>query len=105
MRCLLAVALLAAAPLASGAERNLVEEFPIFKDGDAILVPLLLKGKPYIFLLDTGSKATLFDTSHKSELGEPSDTRERYGVTGPVACECFGSQVLHLGTRKVVTGG
>ena len=52
------------------ANQKVFAEFKIAKGGDPILLPVTFKEKEYLFLLDTGSSHTAFDTSFKHELGE-----------------------------------
>jgi hypothetical protein len=53
------------------AEPAIIARFTVPTDGDAILLPVELKGKQYPFLLDTGASHILYDSSLRSILGEP----------------------------------
>lgn len=58
------------------AERSLVlEGFDIPTDGDLLLAPVAIAGRTYRFMVDTGSFCTVFDSSLKSLLGRPLETR------------------------------
>jgi len=46
---------------ASADDGDVVERFKVEKDGDALLVPVKVAGKEYLFLVDTGSTMTVFD--------------------------------------------
>jgi hypothetical protein len=59
--------------------QQVLAEFDIFKDGDAILVPVEIAGKIYQFWVSTGNSYTVFDTSLAGLLGEPIAT----SPTGP----------------------
>jgi hypothetical protein len=47
----------------------ILERFSVAKGGDPLTVPVKVGGKDHIFVVDTGSDVTLFDTS--LPLGEP----------------------------------
>src|SRR5262245_60175453 len=49
-------------PRADGAANRVLEQFSVFGDGDALLVPVQIKGKKYLFVVDTGATSA-FDTS------------------------------------------
>ena len=53
---------------------NILASFSV-TEGDALVVPLRLGDRQYEFVLDTGSSQTIFDTSLRSHLGKPVDTR------------------------------
>jgi hypothetical protein len=46
--------------------------FQITKYGNQIILPVNFKGSEYWFLLDTGSSFTIFDSSFRYDLGEPT---------------------------------
>ena len=43
-------------------DTNVIARFKIAKNGDGILVPVNVDGKEYMFLLDTGTTLTAFDS-------------------------------------------
>ena len=59
---------------ATGAQPKMLSRFKIPPNGQPILLPVILKGKTYSFLLDTGASHTTFDLPMQSLLGEPKDT-------------------------------
>jgi hypothetical protein len=50
---------------------QVLAEFPIFSDGDFLLLPVQFEGKLYQFVLDTGSTADLYDSTFRARLGDP----------------------------------
>lgn len=79
------------------ADQNILAEFKIAKGGDAILLPVRFKGKDYLFLLDTGSSHTVFDTSFKHELGDVKRTERGLTHGGPIIAEVFEAPEAFLG--------
>jgi len=58
----LCMAVVSYEPIAASADDStVVERFKVGKDGDALLVPVKVAGKEYLFLVDTGSTMTVFD--------------------------------------------
>jgi Aspartyl protease/PDZ domain len=55
---------------------QVLERFAIFTDGDGLLLPVELNGKQYLFLVDTGATNTVYDSSLRAFLGEPTRTEE-----------------------------
>lgn len=51
-------------------EYNVIQEYPMARDGDAILLPATIAGTTYSFWLDTGSSCTIYDLSLRSGLGD-----------------------------------
>ncbi len=69
-------------PGKAGETGPVLEKFSVAGNGDALLLPVTLKGKRHLFVLDTGSNVTLFDRS--LPLGKFLDTVEAntpHGVT------------------------
>lgn len=54
---------------------QILAEFPIFPDGDVLLLPVQFEGKRYQFLLDTGSTNTIYDSTFRARLGDPIGKR------------------------------
>jgi hypothetical protein len=52
----------AAPPAGGGAAPQIVERFPIFKNGDALLASVSLKEGQFPFLVDTGASGTVIDS-------------------------------------------
>ena len=61
-------------PGAVSARPKMLSRFKIFRNGRPILLPVVLQGKTYSFLLDTGASHTTFDLPLEPLLGEPKDT-------------------------------
>jgi hypothetical protein len=74
-----------------------LEEFDVFKDGDLLLVPVTLKGKDYLFALDTGSSVSLYDTSLKHLLGEPRGAQTELTPDGGVKVTLYDPPPASLG--------
>jgi hypothetical protein len=74
-RCLLlalAVAFAVAWPVVSVADErddNVIDYFPIPKNGDPIAVPVHIGGRQYSFLLDTGAGVSVFDRTLSEPMG------------------------------------
>jgi hypothetical protein len=52
-------------------DTNIVEQFRVTKDGDFILVPVMIGDDNYQFVLDTGTTGSVLDSSLEDKLGEP----------------------------------
>jgi hypothetical protein len=65
-------------------DNNIIECFSVASDGDLLLLPVKLKGKSYLFMLDTGAPSTCFDTELQTMLGEPIDNFDEEGITYPL---------------------
>jgi hypothetical protein len=82
------VALLATAGVAAEAPHpdSIIDEFKIAKDGDCLLVPVRLRGKSYLFVLDTGCSVTVFDSSlplgeaQQEVMGDTPDGKVRVSL-------------------------
>jgi Aspartyl protease/PDZ domain len=79
---------------------DVIERFKIGNDGDAILVPVTIAEKKYLFLIDTGASWTIFDQSlipfylrgQTVELDTPTET---------VSVEKFDTPAAQLGSIKL----
>ena len=71
-----------------------LESAEVFTDGDALLVPLRIKGKEYLCMLDSGSTSSVYDVS--LPLGTPKGTVTATTPDGeiPVRLYDFPSPVL-----------
>ncbi len=88
--------ILTAGPLArgqpvdeNGTQPDVVAEFDIFDDGDFLLVPLIISGKTYPFILDTGASWVVFDDSLRAFLGEPQSRAAARTPSSPIHMELF----------------
>ncbi|HVW39553.1 MAG TPA: hypothetical protein VHB99_19680, partial [Pirellulales bacterium] len=76
-RFLAAILLIFIAPLCSKAEEAskgidpslIIEQFDVYNDGDALLVPVTAFGKTRMFAVDTGSSHMHYDESLRPFLG------------------------------------
>ena len=87
------------------ANQKVLTEFKISKDGDPILLPVTFKGKEYLFLLDTGSSHTVFDTSFKHELGEVKIVKKGLTSGSPILAEFFNAPEALLGPLNLKESG
>ncbi|MGE0606082.1 MAG: retropepsin-like aspartic protease [Pirellulales bacterium] len=60
-----------------GRPDNIVAEFPVFTDGDLLLVPVEVAGRTYSFMVDTGFSTTTFDTRLSAALAMPAGRASR----------------------------
>jgi len=83
------------------AKQNVLAEFPISGNGGPILLPVKVRYKEYVFLLDTGTTRTKFDLSLKRELED-----EAWEASlGPLAMEVsFPVAYLDLKRASSMTG-
>jgi hypothetical protein len=84
-------------PRGPAKEARVLEEFDVFKDGDLLLVPVSVKGKDYLFALDTGSSVSLYDTSLRHLLGEPKGTETDLTPDGAVKLALYDPPQASLG--------
>ena len=83
------------------ASHKVLAEFQIAKDGDPILLPVTFKDKEYLFLLDTGSSHTVFDTSFRHELGEVKSVQKGLTSGSPILAEFFNAPEAFLGPLNI----
>ena len=79
------------------ANQKVLAKFKIAKGGDPILLPVTFKEKEYLFLLDTGSSHTAFDTSFKHELGEVKRVKKGLTAGNPIMAEFVNAPEALLG--------
>lgn len=79
------------------ADQNILAEFKIAKGEDPILLPVKFKEKEYLFLLDTGSSHTVFDTSFKHELGDVKGIKRGPTHGSSIVAEFFDAPEAFLG--------
>jgi hypothetical protein len=95
---LLTGAATAANPKDQNNRESIISEFKIPRDGDAVLIPVQLKGKKYLFLLDTGTTSTIGDKSLLPLLGEPTGRLIEYQTsTGSGFARKYETPDLHIG--------
>ncbi len=88
----------------SPGSRNQV--FQVAKGGEPILLPVLIGGKPYNFIFDTGSGNSMFSTRLKHLLGGPTHSRQVVTTIqpGPFETMLFRAPPItlaHTGRRDV----
>ncbi len=81
----------------STVKQNILAAFEIAKSCDPILLPVTFKGKECLFVLDTGSSHTVFDTSLRNELGEVKKIERALTHGTPITAELFDAPDAFLG--------
>jgi hypothetical protein len=89
------------APADDLAPSLVIEQFEVFVDGDALLVPVQIGGKEYPFLLDTGSAVSGYDTSLSHLLGNTAGTRSIRSPNGSKTVAVYDAPDTRLGTLKL----
>jgi hypothetical protein len=79
---------------------DVIERFKIGNDGDAILVPVTIAEKKYLFLIDTGASWTVFDRS-LIPFDVRGQTVELGTATGSVSLEKIDTPAAQLGSIKL----
>lgn len=87
------------------ANQKVLAEFKIAKYGDPILLPVTFKEKEYLFMLDTGSSHTVFDTSFRHELGEVKSVKKGLTSGSPILAELFNAPKAFLGPLDLTESG
>lgn len=94
-----------ASELESSSERlldqKILAEFKIARGGDPILLPVIFKGKEYLFLLDTGFSHTAFNSSFKHELGHVKRIERGITLGNPMMFEVFDAPEAFLGPFNI----
>src|SRR5262245_4197654 len=88
-------------PRRLGPAERVLQEFDVFKDGDLLLVPVTLKGKEFLFALDTGSTLTVYDSSLKPLLGLPKGSGKGTTPDGDVTLPLYDPPPAALGRLAV----
>jgi len=81
----------------SPAKHNIIAEFEIAKYGGPILLPVTFLDKEHLFVLDTGSSHTVYDTSLKHELGEVKKIEKGLTLGSPIKAEIYDAPKASLG--------
>jgi predicted aspartyl protease len=79
------------------ANQKVLAEFKIARSGDPILLPVTFKENEHLFLLDTGSSHTVFDTSFRQELGEVKTVKKGLTSGNPILAEFVNAPEALLG--------
>jgi hypothetical protein len=74
-----------------------LERFKVATDGGLLLLPVELQGKRYLFVLDTGSSYSLYDTSLRSLLGEPIKSQKVQAGNRDITTPIFRSPIGKVG--------
>ncbi len=77
----------------------ILERFAVSKNSDFLLVPVNVRTKDFLFIVDTGADVTLFDTSHP--LGEPIGVVTADGAEGEVAINLYRTPDAKLGRTSL----
>ena len=72
-------------------------EFPFGDGSEAVLLPVHIQGHEYLFLLDTGSSATMFDASLRDLLGTPIHKITGQSPGNPFVMQIFESPLIQIG--------
>jgi hypothetical protein len=80
-----------------------LEEFDVARDGDALLVPVTLQGKKYLFLVDTGTNANCVDSSLL--FGPPREKVTNEAAGGPVTLNLYDPPDAGLGSFALRPSG
>jgi hypothetical protein len=80
-----------------GGSVEVLERFYVAGDGDFLIVPVTVKGKPYPFLVSTATKTTVYDVSLRPLLGERTDLVWVEGPNKSVLAECYRPPEAYLG--------
>jgi hypothetical protein len=100
--------LVTAASVATQDSRQLVdaplplEQFAVASDGDVLLLPVTFGEKKYLFVLDTGSAITVYDTS--LPLGKPKGKAEVETSNGNTIAELFDAPDASVGGLSLRVG-
>lgn len=106
---LVAVVLVAAFPLASSAQEAsagidpslVIEQFDVFTDGDALLVPVDVGGKRYSFQVDTGCSVSAYDKSLRPLLGDAKGAKLMTAPTGAIRVDFHEPPTARLGKMNL----
>ena len=75
-------------------------------DGDAILIPVVVAGQSYSFILDTGSRITLLDRSFRRLFDKPVDVKTARSSTGDMTLELFSAPSIKIkGINRFLPAG
>lgn len=81
-----------------------VERFNVAKGGTLLLLPVELKGKTYLFALDTGCSSGVYDSSLAPLLGQPLSMQEVRTSDGVTRIPIYPSPDAKLGGLSLQTG-
>jgi predicted aspartyl protease len=82
---------------------QVLAEFPIFSDGDVLLLPVQFAGKQYQFMLDTGATDTVYDSTFRARLGDPIKKRTVETPKGKVQLLFFQALEASVGKMSLRT--
>jgi hypothetical protein len=86
-------------PPEAPAAAEILERFEVPRGGDGLLLPVTLRGKKYLFLLDTGSTLNVYDRS--LPLGAPVDTGTVSGLAGDVNVRLYEAPDARVGKFRL----
>ena len=76
---------------------RLLAEFQVPRDADELLLPVTFRGDRYLFILDTGSDLTIFDSCFRPHLGNAIRTSRAKTPSGEMRVDLFPSPSARLG--------
>jgi predicted aspartyl protease len=84
---------------------NTRETKHLFGEGCGLmLMPVRIQEQEYLFLVDTGAYATIFDATQRNLLGNPESAGKVTTAGNPVSVEIFKSPELSIGPYKLQKG-
>jgi hypothetical protein len=96
---------LASDPPTKDGQPNVLAEFNIAKGGRPITLPVKIREREYLFLLDTGTSYSTFDTSLTNLLGTSVGVRPLVTLGGPIKAPFFDPPEAFLGPLDLRQGG
>src|SRR5262249_1960236 len=75
---------------------QVLARFPVFKDGDALLVPVKIQDSEYAFVLDTGATYSAFDISLLH--GDPIEIADSDVPSGTASLKFYKAPKATIGT-------
>lgn len=85
------------------AYRNLLEHFNVGITDDLLVLPVMISGRIYEFVLDTGSSVMVYESSWKSFLGKSLRTTVAGTPAGTINIELFNAPAAQLGRLSLLT--
>lgn len=78
-------------------QEQILERFKIATDGGMLLLPVEIQEKRYWFVVDTGLRTTVFDTSLRSLLGEPVKSTTIRAYDRDITIPIFSAPAVKVG--------
>lgn len=90
-------------PPLSAKPPQVLAEFPIFPDGDVLLLPVQFGEKQHLFLLDTGATNSVYDSTFRARLGDPIRKQQVETSDGSVQLSIFQAPEASAGKLSLRT--